>query len=235
MRFIFTFFVGKTLLFLTRFFQKGGGTALPGLVANLLYPSFVQKMTKNLEKGSIIITGTNGKTTTSRILSSILKEGGYHPVHNRTGSNLMRGIASTLIEKSDFLGRIKADVGIWEVDEAVLPFAVESLSPSVIVITNLFRDQLDRYGEIDRTKDSWEKVLLKTSPKTKVVLCADDPNLTYLGKKSKGKVFYFGIQDDSFAQKSLSPSADCIQCPQCDHFLYFPSSFFKKMPYKKLT
>ena len=228
-RFFLAIIVGKTIFFLTRTLGRGGGTAAPGLIANKLYPPLASQVTNQLKYGSVVITGTNGKTTTSRILSSILCQAGYKPIHNRAGSNLMRGVTSTLIEKCTLGGKIKANIGIWEIDEATFPHAVKDLNPKIVIITNLFRDQLDRYGEIDTIKKIWEESLLKLSRETVVILCGDDPNVASLGLNLKNKVFYFGIEDKSFVTKTLPHSADCKQCPRCGSFLSFSSCFFSHL------
>ena len=228
-RFFFAVIVGKITFFLTRTLGRGGGTAAPGLITNKIYPLFVSQLTKNLKHGSIVITGTNGKTTTSRILSSILHQAGYNPIHNRAGSNLMRGVASTLIEKCALNGDTEADIGIWEIDEATLPYAVRDLKPKIVVITNLFRDQLDRYGEIDKIAQIWKETLQKLPKKTTVVFCGDDPTVAGLGSALKNKVLYFGVNDKSFALKELPHAADSKQCPKCSSFLSFPSCFLSHL------
>ena len=228
-RFALAIIVGKIIFFLTRILGRGGGTAAPGLIANKIYPSLISRIASQLKYGSIIITGTNGKTTTSRILSSILRQAGYTPIHNRTGSNLMRGIASTLIEKCALGGKIAADIGLWEIDEAVFPHGLESIKPKTIIITNLFRDQLDRYGEIDKIARIWKAALVKLPKKTKVVLCGDDPLVANLGSVLKNQILYFGINDKSFALKKLPHTADSKQCPKCNCFLSFSSCFFSHL------
>src|SRR3990167_1990225 len=138
----------KTVRLFLRIFG-GGATAAPGLIAERIDPTILSRLTSRLPK-KVIITGTNGKTTTSRILSTILSFNGIKTIHNREGSNLTRGIVSTLIEKSNLLASSEADIGVFEVDEATLPEAVSKINPDVIVINNLFRDQLDRYGDVDK-------------------------------------------------------------------------------------
>lgn len=228
-RFFFALWVGKIIFFFTRLLGRGGGTAAPGLIARRISTAFTPTLSQQLVRGSVVITGTNGKTTTSRILSSILSQADHQPLHNRAGSNLMRGIASTLIQNSNWQGKIKADLGLWETDEFTLLQAVKELKPKIVTIANLFRDQLDRYGELDTIKKGWQKALSRLPTSATVILNADDPNLASLGQALKAKVVYFGIADQSFTQKELPHSADCKQCPQCGHFLSFASCFFSHL------
>lgn len=216
--------LGKAIFLLTRALGRGGGTALPGLVANFICPDLISNLTRTLGHGSIIVTGTNGKTTTTRILNSILTEAGFSPIHNRAGSNLMRGVASTLVEKCSLSGEIKADIGIWEIDEATLPLAIRELKPKIVVITNLFRDQLDRYGEIDKIANIWRKALKNAFSDIVVVLCGDDPTVASLGLNLK-KVIFFGFSDKSLALSALPHAADSKQCPFCDQFLSYKRCF----------
>lgn len=209
----FSILLGKLVKHLSRFLRIGGGTAAPGLIALYLDPALIQKITKNIPQGSIVITGTNGKTTTSRMLSEILRKEGLSPIHNRAGSNLLRGIASTLVEKANLLGKLGADIAIWEVDEAAMPQAILATRPKVIVITNLFRDQLDRYGEIDKLKKLWQEALKKT-PAT-LILNSDDPAVAHLGHKRKGRVIYFGLSDTKQGRGVLPRIADAKYCPSC--------------------
>ena len=126
-----------------------GGTALPGLIGLKLNSTLINQIVKKNKLRSIIITGTNGKTTTARLLGSVLSLAKIDYCHNRSGSNLLRGIATTLINQSSLTGKLKQKFAIFEVDEATVPAAIKALRPKIVVITNLSRDQLDRYGEVD--------------------------------------------------------------------------------------
>lgn len=205
--------LGKIVKYLTRQLKIGGGTAAPGLFALYIDPNLIKKLAKNILQGSIVITGTNGKTTTSRMLSEILKKEGLSPMHNRAGSNLLRGIASTLCEEANLLGKITQDIAIWEVDEAAMPQAILATKPKVVVVTNLFRDQLDRYGEIDKLKKLWQESLKKTS--ATLILNSDDPAVAHLGHQKKGQVIYFGLSDKKQGRGSLPRIADAKYCPSC--------------------
>lgn len=207
-------FFGRVIYLLARS-TKSGGTALPGLTALKMDKKIVEKLAQQL-KFSIIICGTNGKTTTARIISSIFKSAPIKHIHNRAGSNLLRGIASTLINKrSTIFKNPKKVIGLWEVDEAVLPVAIKKLKPKVVLINNLFRDQLDRYGEIDTLAKKWKAALKDLPRTTTLILNADDPTVAWLGKNLKCQVFYFGLEDKSLGSKDLSHASDATVCPRC--------------------
>lgn len=205
--------IGKlTLLAIKQ--RKSGGTAAPGLIALKIDPLLLLNLRKKL-KFSIVISGTNGKTTSARMLASILKSAQIPFYHNRTGSNLLRGIASELIKQTNLFGKLESKIGLWEVDEAVLPETINQLKPKIIVLTNLFRDQLDRYGEIDTLAKKWQKALEKAPLDSTIILNADDPIVASLGKKLKNKVVYYGIKDQSIGSGELSHASDATLCPQC--------------------
>src|SRR3972149_8092615 len=132
LRLLTAIFVGKLTTWLIRKFGKSGATAAPGLFALKIDPKLIKKFSKQIKFGSIVISGTNGKTTTARMLAHILDQEGLKVLHNRAGSNLLRGIASALIDKSSWFGKIASDTAIWETDEAVMPTAVSQIDPKVL-------------------------------------------------------------------------------------------------------
>ena len=187
---------GKVIYRLTKLFKIGGGSAAPGYYALKFYPNLVSELAKGIPK-TIVITGTNGKTTTSRMLYYFAKEAGLKVIRNSTGSNLERGIASALISNRHLRGgSTNIELAIWELDEAAFSQLVpEKIKPDIVVFLNIFRDQLDRYGEIDTTLSKWEKTLSKLNKNTTVLLNGDDQNLLRLKKSFKGKAETFGIED----------------------------------------
>lgn len=167
-----------------------GGTALPGLLADKIDPNLLHKLIDgNFSKGIIVVTGTNGKTTVSMMISDILKQNKISHIINSAGSNMKRGIISTLLDNCDNNGVCNADMAVFEVDEAYIPVICPIIKPDIIVVTNLFRDQLDRYGELDKIANSFRKVFNDLD--TNIVLNADDPLVASLstGKKTT----FFGI------------------------------------------
>jgi UDP-N-acetylmuramyl tripeptide synthase len=212
-------FVGKIIKLIINV-KGGGATAAPGLYALRIDPNLVNKLSKKVKKGSILISGTNGKTTTTRLVSDILSTK-YKVIHNRQGSNLLRGIASTFISKTNFLGQVDGDIALWEVDEATLPQAIEHTSPSLIALLNLFRDQLDRYGEVDSVRKKWQRAISGLSKNTTLVLNADDPGISYLSGEFKGKTIFFGVEDNKIDLPIVENISDIKHCPNCGHVLIF--------------
>ena len=207
--------VGKLTLLVSRRLGVGGGTALPGVIASRLDPSVLAKLAGGLSRGNTLVTGTNGKTTTSRLLAAILGHAGWTPVHNRAGANLTSGLTTALIEKSNLAGQPAGDGGLFEVDEAVMPRVLPAIRPRVIVLTNLFRDQLDRYGEIDFVAGLWREAVSALSPETTLVLNADDPGVAALGRNTAARVLYFGVDATPAADATIGHVADSKNCPLC--------------------
>ncbi len=193
--------LGKLISHATRKFKIGGGSAAPGLYALKLDPQIVKKLSSKIPK-NIVITGTNGKTTTSRILAHFAKESGLKVIMNHTGSNMERGIASTLIQN---YGK-KYDLGIWELDEAAFNSVAPKLNPDIVVFLNVFRDQLDRYGEVDSVVNNWCETLKKLPKNTTIILNTDDANILKLKSFFKGKVITFGLKDKKIAGETKSAS-----------------------------
>lgn len=205
--------IGKAVSLLIK--AKGGGaTAAPGLYALKIDPNLVKKLTKNLNENSIVVSGTNGKTTTSRLIADILSKK-FNIIHNRQGSNLLRGIASTLISQASFSGKITKALGVWEVDEATLPEALDNIKPKIVVLLNLFRDQLDRYGEVDSIRNKWQKSLSALPKNTILIANSDDPQISFMARNFKGKVIFFGINEKKLNLPEISHVADIRHCLNC--------------------
>ena len=192
-----------------------GGTALPGLLAERLDPGLLADLAAQLE-GAALVTGTNGKTTSARMLAGILEAAARPVIHNRAGSNLTRGLASALIEAAAPTGALPpASVGVFEVDEAILPEAARATAPRVISFGNLLRDQLDRYGEVDAVRDVWVRTLRALPPTTTVVLNADDPSVASLAEAAPGAVIWFGIEGVAGSAPPPDHAAEARWCPHC--------------------
>lgn len=216
---------GKASALAARALGRGGGTALPGLVAHAVYPRVLRDLSAQLPEGSVMLTGTNGKTTSSRMLGSILEAAGLEPLHNRSGSNLERGLIATMVDAATASGGIPNSlrIGLFEVDEATVPGVLPAVRPRVAVFNNLFRDQLDRYGEIDTVYSKWRATLPRLSRTARLVLNVDDPAIAYLAYTEglRARPFTFGIEDASYALATLPHAADSISCPRCNHRLEY--------------
>lgn len=168
--------LGKLIFTLSRLFKIGGGFAAPGLYALKIDPDIVGKLTSEIPV-QILITGTNGKTTTSGMLAHLYEKSGVKVLRNKTGSNLERGIASTLIKHCPLFGKVREGVAVWEVDEAAFNTLAPKIKPDLIVFLNVYRDQLDRYGEVDSIVSKWVQTVNKLPSSTKLLINADDGNL----------------------------------------------------------
>lgn len=190
--------LGKSIAFFSRLFKVGGGSAAPGLYALKIYPELVEELSGQIPK-NVIITGTNGKTTTARILAHLAKEAGLKVIRNHTGSNLERGIASTLIKEISLgvnvfhtRGVQDRHLGIWELDEFAFNQVAPKIKPDIVVFLNVSRDQLDRYGEVDKVVNRWCNTLSKLDPQTTILINEDDENIAKLKNYFKGKAVQFG-------------------------------------------
>jgi UDP-N-acetylmuramyl tripeptide synthase len=192
-----------------------GATALPGLVTLAVDPDAIARLSVTLAHGAVCVSGTNGKTTTTRMLSDVVRTAGWQPVHNRSGSNLDRGIAAALLADATWGGELRGDVGVFEIDEASVPRMLGRLSPRVVVITNLFRDQLDRYFEIDALARRIGEAVAKLPEATTLVLNADDPIVAYLGSAHRGPLLTFGVDDPSVGGTVPQTISDATRCPRC--------------------
>jgi lipid II isoglutaminyl synthase (glutamine-hydrolysing) len=213
---------------ISRALGGGGGTALPGLVATRLDPRVLRDLAAQLSEGSIVVTGTNGKTTTSRILGTLLSEGGYHLVRNAEGSNLIRGIASTLVQRADFTGNLSARLrrtGVFEIDEAALPEALQTIMPSRLVLLDLFRDQLDRYGEISSITRMWSLAFRDLPVRTTIVANADDPLIVGVADTTNSHIVYFGIQTAERESRTVEHAGDVKACPRCGGKIHYSAVF----------
>ena len=194
--------IGKIAASINQTITQNKGTALPGLIALKFNPALINQIVSKNQLQSIIITGTNGKTTTAKLLGDILRLHHQPFIHNSAGSNLLRGIASTLINQSDCFGHLKCNLAIWEVDEAAIPEAIKQLQPNLILFTNLSRDQMDRYGEIDAILRQWQQSFKFLPPGAKIFINQTDKHLVTLKNK---KLILFGQKnsDADYFQNSV--------------------------------
>jgi len=219
---------GKAAGFVARRLARRGGTALPGLVAERVCPALLARYARQLGGGCVLITGTNGKTTAARLLAAVLEAARRPYVHNREGSNLTRGIASALLAESTLAGQLRTgpgSIGLFETDEATLPRAASLLRPRAMVFTNLFRDQLDRYGEVESVAAFWREALEAAPRDAVLVLCADDPSVAELASGWDGPVHWFGIEDARLASADAG-AADARWCRACGTSFAYERRFF---------
>jgi UDP-N-acetylmuramyl tripeptide synthase len=186
---------------LSRLAGRGGGTTLPGKLLSTVDPGAVDRLAARLPRGSVVVTATNGKTTTTAMLAEILRGS---LAYNHSGANLLSGVASTLLSSRN------AELGLFEVDEAALPEVVRRVHPRVLALGNLFRDQLDRYGELEHVADGWRRALAGL-PEARLVVDTDDPMLAELAR-GRANTLAYGLDDPRHARASLQHAADSKYC-----------------------
>lgn len=223
--------VAKLAGWLSRNLRRGSGNAVPGAVADFLFPGLIGVLAQQLTEGIVIVTGTNGKTTTTKLVGDMLASSGRKVVTNRSGSNMKQGIVSALVADAGMRGRLRGSptIGLFEVDEATVPLIMQVTGASHVLVTNLFRDQLDRYGEVDTLVDTLGNALDGTD--ARIYLNADDPMVASLSHAvGKDQVTYFGLEIPATAAvDSLQTAVDSTHCPRCGERLRFERRFYSHL------
>ncbi len=215
---------------LARTAGRGGGTSLPGKVLTKVEPNAIRKLSSQLDRGSVVISATNGKTTTAAMVASILERTGARLVHNRAGANMAGGIAATLAGAARKGGReLTGNFGLFEVDEFWLGQVAEQVEPRAMLLGNLFRDQLDRYGELETIADRWAAIVRQ---RPGLVLNADDPLVADLGRHAPEPV-YFGVDDDRLALPELQHASDSKHCRRCGHAYTYSAVYLAHLGHYK--
>jgi lipid II isoglutaminyl synthase (glutamine-hydrolysing) len=193
-----------------------GGTSLPGKVLMRAEPRAIARLAARLPRGSVVVSATNGKTTTAAMVAAILGRTGTRLVHNRAGANMAGGVAAALAA-----GR--GDMGLFEVDEFWLGPVTADLAPRAVLLGNLFRDQLDRYGELEIIADRWAEIVERLPAATGLVLNADDPLVGDLGRRREA--LYYGVEDDALALPELQHASDSKHCRRCGHAYVYEAAY----------
>ena len=192
---------------LSRLAGTGGGTTVPGKLLWKLDPGAIDRLAARLPLGSAVISATNGKTTTAAMAASILRER-FRLAHNSSGANLVSGVASTLLDAR------AAELGLFEVDEAALPEVLSRVKPKAVSLGNLFRDQLDRYGELEHVAEGWRAAVRELPADTALAVNGDDPQVGELARE-RPDALIFGVDDPSVARTTLQHAADSKYCVRC--------------------
>ena len=202
------------------------GSSLPGRAALKVDPHIIASLTAGIRRGIIVTCGTNGKTTTNNLLCSMLEAQGFRVVSNRLGANMLEGVAAAFAAEARPLGYLDADYACLEVDEASAARVLQDLQPDYMILTGLFRDQLDRYGEIDLTMKALEKAI-REAPNMTLVINGDDPLTAYLAKKSSRRVVSYGVSE------KVTDNVDVIResrfCENCGAPLQYDFYHFSQL------
>ncbi|MHB0867108.1 MAG: MurT ligase domain-containing protein [Thermoleophilia bacterium] len=191
------------------------GTTLPGRVVRNLDNGIIGRLSRRLPAGSVLVSATNGKTTTSAMIAGILEREGLKISRNREGANLAAGVATALLKDSSLAGRPRSDIGLFEVDEFALPEVASQCAPRIVLLMNLFRDQLDRYGELEHIAVRWREAVSGLPPSTIAVLNADDPLVAGLASLRPGNSVCFGIEDATAGGQVMQHASDSKYCGVC--------------------
>ncbi|MFW9262923.1 MurT ligase domain-containing protein [Nostoc sp. CALU 546] len=221
--------VAKSVTFMVRSLHLGAASVLPGAIARRIEPRLLQLLSQQVKNGVILIAGTNGKTTTALLLCTILERKGFRVTHNSTGANLENGLMTALLESTNLLGTLNTDYAILEVDENIVPRVLAPLQPRIILCLNLFRDQLDRYGEVDTISKRWTKVISTLPTETVVIPNADDPTLSNLGQQLPQRVLFFGLNEPEHYLEAIPHAVDSIYCPKCGHSLDYKGVYLSHL------
>ncbi len=213
----------------SRLLGIGGGTSLSGVVARYIDPRVLRKIALGNKTTTVVVTGSNGKTTTSQMLTTLAAAAGHTLVHNRTGSNLIQGVASAAVNRSTLGGRLDCQMLIFEVDEATTRLAVPEIEPDLVVVTNIFRDQLDRYGELHAVAGSLDRTLASLPPEAAMVLNADDPMVASFATETLARRLYFGVTSTQVGTAVPEHASDTIRCVRCQHDLEYARVYLGHM------
>lgn len=221
-------FVGFAVSRVSVMLRLGAGATWPGEIALRISPGILSALARRCRHGVVLVAGTNGKTTTARMLRTILESAGHRVIHNESGANLLNGVVSAFLAPSAFVGK-RPSYGIFEVDENALPQVLAHITPKAIVLLNLFRDQLDRYGEVDAIAERWKNAISDASQKGVVVADADDAQIVETASHAHGKVVWFGLEDASLFIPAMEHATDTVYCPRCANRLTFGGVYYSHL------
>jgi lipid II isoglutaminyl synthase (glutamine-hydrolysing) len=238
MMIIFPLILAKTFIFFSRLLGIGNGSTWPGEIILYFFPKAFEYFAVQITNNLIFVAGTNGKTTTAKMIRNIILKNGFEEkdlVYNDSGANLLNGLVSACIKKSTIFGKLNVKYVVFEIDEATLPIVINNLKKIssknlnqkfIFVFLNLFRDQLDRYGEVDTIANKWKSILKDLPKNSTLILNADDPQIAYLGIDQVIKCVYFGIdKPEKFLLKS-EHATDSTYCLSCGHKLIYKGIYF---------
>lgn len=220
---------GKLVGAAGRMLDLGGGTSLPGMVARRIDPDVLKTVMSTSAAKKIVITGSNGKTTTARMIAEMAKESGHRVSHNRSGSNLVQGVTSVAVNFASLSGELRSDVLVFEIDEGTMQHVVPEIQPDVVVITNIFRDQLDRFGELYAVARGLDKVLEGLPETSTIILNGNDPQVANFGQNARARRLFFGLHTTEVGTPVPDISADVIRCIHCQEDLEYKVAYLSHL------
>lgn len=232
MRLLIAVWISKFLISVGRLLGKKGSST-PGIYAMKICPDILKKLSKQVRKDVFVVCGTNGKTTTNNLLNTIVTSAGNKVVCNSVGANMLPGIVTSFVEKTSFFGKLDADYACLEIDEMSAVKVFEHFEADYMVITNLFRDQLDRYGEVEMTLGYLERAI-SMCENVKLILNGDDPIVSSLGKKTNRQCYFFGVGENvNVSLKETKEGRFCVFCGEELEYEYFHYSQLGSFKCKK--
>jgi lipid II isoglutaminyl synthase (glutamine-hydrolysing) len=220
-RFALALATGKAASAGSRVLRFGGGTSFPGSIARRIDPLVLEKVAVASKASKVLVTGSNGKTTTCRMLAALAQAGGLAVTQNRSGSNLLQGVISAAIQGANLRGRMDSQLLLLEVDEATVRLVSPQLRPDTLIITNIFRDQLDRFGELYSMARALESAIDALPASATVVLNGDDPLVASLAPGAVARRVYYGIRTSDAGLLLPEHAADSVRCVRCQHLLNY--------------
>jgi UDP-N-acetylmuramyl tripeptide synthase len=228
-RFTLALAVGKGSGAAGRLLNIGGGTSFPGAIARRIDPLVLQKVATASKAHKAVITGSNGKTTTCRMLAALAQAAGTSVAQNRSGSNLLQGVTSVAVREADLRGRMDARLLLLEVDEATMRRVAPEIAPDMVLITNVFRDQLDRFGELYSMARMLEASIEALPAHASVVLNGDDPLVASFAPDAQARRLYFGLRTEDVGAEVPEHAADSIRCVHCQHALTYRRAYLSHL------
>jgi UDP-N-acetylmuramyl tripeptide synthase len=220
-RFTLALAAGKGSGAAARLLNIGGGTSFPGALARRIDPLVLQKITAASQAQTAVVLGSNGKTTTCRMLAALAQAAGISVAQNRSGSNLLQGVTSVAVREAGLRSGMDARLLLLEVDEATVARVAPEVAPDMILVTNIFRDQLDRFGELYSVARGLEAAIEALPAHATAVLNADDPLVADFAPHAPARRLYYGLRAEGIGTDVPEHAADTIRCVRCQHSLTY--------------
>ena len=220
---------GKLVGSTGRMLKVGGGQSLPGMVARVIDPDVLRKVIGASKARKIAITGSNGKTTTSQMVGTMGLANELRVSQNRTGANLLQGVTTVAVNAANLRGELDDDLLVFEVDEGTFPLAIPEIEPDVVIVNNIFRDQLDRFGELYKVASGLERVIRDLPATSTVLLNGDDPLVANFAPDMKARRLFFGLEAQGLGGTVPEHAADTVRCIHCQHYFEYDTVYISHL------